>query len=103
MNNKDYIDERIVNAFSAYVAKIIHNSAIDYIRKYKKSLQNEILFGDNINNIVSLSNCSGNGTFYLSENIDFKDNFQKCLKKLTARERTLINLLMIGYSLTEIS
>ena len=33
MNNKDYIDERIVNAFSAYVSKIIHNSSIDFIRK----------------------------------------------------------------------
>ena len=54
MNNKDYIDERIVNAFSAYVSKIIHNSSIDFIRKYRRSQANEILFGYNFNNIVSL-------------------------------------------------
>lgn len=45
MNNKDYIDERIVNAFSSYVAKIIHNSSVDFIRKYRRSQANEILFG----------------------------------------------------------
>lgn len=103
MNNKDYIDERIVNAFSAYVSKIIHNSSIDFIRKYRRSQANEILFGYNFNNIVSLSNCSDNGTFYLYDEIDYKDKFQKCLNKLTNREKALVNLLMKDFSLEEIS
>ncbi len=103
MDYIEYSDKEIARAFTAYMIKLIKHSAIDYVRKTKKSQYKEISFSEVMNNKVSLSSCFvDDGTFYLSERT-IEEKFETGFKKLSKTEQNLVKLLKAKSSLTEIS
>lgn len=102
MDYKKYSDKEIARAFTAYMIKLIKHSAIDYVRKTKKSQYKEISFSEVMNNKVSLSSFVDDGTFYLSERT-IEEKFERGFKKLSKTEQKLVKLLKSKLSLTEIS
>lgn len=102
MDYKEYSDKEIARAFTAYMIKLIKHSAIDYVRKTRRSQDKEISFSEVFNNEVSLSSFVDDGTFYLFEST-IEEKFEKGLSKLSKTEQKLVRLLKAKSSLTEIS
>lgn len=84
------------------MVKLIKHSAIDYVRKIRKSQNKEISFSEVMNNKVSLSSFVDDGTFYLFEST-IEEKFEKGFRKLSKTERRLVELLKEKSSLIEIS
>lgn len=102
MDYKEYSDEEIARAFTVYMIKIIKHSAIDYVRKIRRSQNKEISFSEVMNNKVSLSSFVDDGTFYLFEST-IEEKFEKGFRKLSKTEQRLVKLLKEKSSLIEIS
>lgn len=102
MDYKEYSEKEIARAFTEYMVKLIKHSAIDYVRKIRKSQNKEISFSEVMNNKVSLSSFVDDGTFYLFEST-IEEKFEKGFRKLSKTERRLVELLKEKSSLIEIS
>lgn len=63
----------------------------------------EVSFDDTINVQMSLSNNIDDDIFYLLEIKDIRAKFERGFSKLTKRERTLVRLLKLDYSASDIS
>lgn len=103
MDYKEYSDKEIARAFTAYMIKLIKHSAIDYVRKVKKSQEKEISFSDVIYNDVSLSSFIDDGTSFCLYEKTIEERFERGFKKLSKTEQKLVKLLKSKTSLTEIS
>lgn len=103
MDYKEYSDKEIARAFTAYMIKLIKHSAIDYIRKVKKSQEKEISLSDVMYNVVSLSSFIDDGTSFCLYEKTIEERFEKGFEKLSKNEQKLVKLLKSKTSLTEIS
>lgn len=102
MDYNKYSDKEIARAFTAYMIKLIKHSAIDYVRKARRSQAKEVSFSEVMSNEVSLSSLIDDGTFYLFEST-IEEKFEKGFSKLSKTEQKLVKLLKAKSCLTEIS
>lgn len=103
MDKKDYSNEDIVNAFSFFMKRTVMRLVIDYARKNRKNRIIEVSFDEIINVQMSLSSGIDNDIFYLLEIKNIREKFEKGFSKLSKRERTLVRLLELNYSASDIS
>lgn len=92
MNVIKYSDEETVKAFKTFIKKVVHNAAIDYVRKIKSIKYKEVYFSDFVDREVSLSEYD-NDTFFVYDDIDkiLSNNVDlKLLNNINKREKDIL-------------
>lgn len=97
MNAMQYSNEETVKAFKIFIKKVVHNAAIDYVRKIKSAKYREVYFSEFVEREVSLSEYDDNTSFsfnsvdeILTDNIDVK-----ILKNINNREKEILMLFYV--------
>ena len=103
MDKKEYSNEDIVNVFSFFMKRVVRRLVAEYVRKIERSRVVEVSLDEIINVQMSLSNSIDDDIFYLLEIKNIREKFEKGFSKLTKRERTLVRLLELDYSASDIS
>lgn len=92
-----YSDEETVKAFKVFIKKVVHNTAVDYVRKIKSAKYKEVYFSELVDREVSLSTYDKDAFFasnsvneILINNIDLK-----ILKKINNREKEILMLFYV--------
>lgn len=103
MDKKEYSNEDIVNVFSFFMKRVVRRLVAEYVRKIVISRVVEVSLDETIDVQMSLSNSIDDDIFYLLEIRNIREKFEKGFSKLTKRERTLVRLLELDYSASDIS
>ena len=94
-------EEKIRNSFTAFINKVIENTAINYKKKLANKSKNEIYLSDDLEISGILKNTSIADTFvedvnYLElEKVFTNVEYSNSMKKLTDREKLVLYLTVI--------
>lgn len=103
MDIKEYSNEAIVNVFTSFMKESVMHYVIDYARIIRRPRVIEVSFDEVLNVQMSLSTNIDDDIFYLLEIKEIRAKFERGFNKLTKREKTLVRLLELDYSASDIS